>query len=113
MIGNLIRNVIGSKNSRELKRMSKIVEKINSFETEIQALSDTELQAKTAEFKERIEKGSSLEKILPEAFAVCREASVRVMGLRHFDVQMIGGITLRSEERRVGKECRSGWSPYH
>ena len=106
MIGNLIRNVIGSKNSRELKRMSKIVEKINSFETEIQALSDTELQAKTAEFKERIEKGSSLEKILPEAFAVCREASVRVMGLRHFDVQMIGGITLHEgaiAEMRTGE----------
>lgn len=106
MIGNLIRNVIGSKNSRELKRMSKTVEKINTYEAEFQALSDTELQAKTAEFKERIKKGSSLEKILPEAFAVCREASVRVMGLRHFDVQMIGGITLHEgaiAEMRTGE----------
>lgn len=106
MIGNLIRNVIGSKNSRELKRMSKIVEKINSLETEIQALSDAELQAKTAEFKQRLEKGTDLDKILPEAFAVCREASVRVMGMRHFDVQMIGGITLHEgaiAEMRTGE----------
>ncbi len=106
MIGNLIRNVIGSKNSRELKRMSKTVEKINSFEAEIQALSDTELQAKTTEFKERLEKGENLEGILPEAFAVCREASIRVMGLRHFDVQMIGGITLHEggiAEMRTGE----------
>lgn len=106
MIGNLIRNVIGSKNSRELKRMSKTVEKINTFEAEFQALSDAELQAKTAEFKERIEKGSDLDKILPEAFAVCREASIRVMGMRHFDVQMIGGITLHEggiAEMRTGE----------
>src|SRR5690554_1819876 len=106
MIGNLIRNVIGSKNSRELKRMSKIVDKINALEPQIQALSDTELQAKTAEFKERIEKGESLDKILPEAFAVCREASVRIMNMRHFDVQMIGGITLhegRIAEMRTGE----------
>lgn len=63
MIGNLIRNVIGSKNSRELKRMGKIVEKINSYEVQIQALSDTELKAKTEEFKQRIKEGASLEKI--------------------------------------------------
>lgn len=106
MIGNLIRNVIGSKNSRELKRMGKIVEKINSYEVQIQALSDTELKAKTEEFKQRIKEGASLEKILPEAFAVCREASIRVMGMRHFDVQMIGGITLHEgciAEMRTGE----------
>ncbi len=106
MMGNIFRKLFGSKNSRELKRMGKVVAQINTLEEALQALSDADLQAKTPEFKERIAAGESLNKVLPEAFAVCREASRRVMGMRHFDVQMIGGITLhegRIAEMRTGE----------
>ena len=105
MIASLIRKLIGSKNERELRRMGKIVNAINGFEAQLGALDDAALQAKTAEFRSRLEKGESLDQILPEAFAVVREASKRVMGMRHFDVQMIGGITLH--EGRVA-EMRTG-----
>src|SRR3546814_18537765 len=74
-----------------LKQLQRIVTSINALEPQMQALSDAELQAKTPEFRERIAKGESLDKVLPEAFAVCREASVRVFGMRHFDVQLVGG----------------------
>jgi len=106
MIGKLFRKIFGSKNSRELKRMGKIVARINTQEEDIKALSDDQLKAKSDEFRQRIEGGESLDSILPEAFAVCREASVRVMGMRHFDVQMIGGIALhegRISEMRTGE----------
>lgn len=106
MIGKLLQTVFGSKNGRELKRMGKIVARINALETSMEALSDQELSDKTPEFKQRIEKGESLDKILPEAFAVCREASRRVMSMRHFDTQLIGGITLhegRIAEMRTGE----------
>jgi len=106
MIGNLFRKVFGSKNSRELKRMGKIVAQINELEEGLKALSDADLKAKTAEFKQRYSDGESLDQLLPEAFAVCREASVRVMEMRHFDVQLIGGITLhegRIAEMRTGE----------
>lgn len=106
MIGNLFRKIFGSKNSRELKRMGKIVTRINALEEELQALSDEQLRAKTAEFRTALESGKTLDQILPEAFAVCREASRRVMGMRHFDVQLIGGITLhegRISEMRTGE----------
>ncbi|UZK04241.1 preprotein translocase subunit SecA [Venatoribacter cucullus] len=106
MIGNLFRKIFGSKNSRELKRMGKLVEQINAFETELQALSDTDLQARTPALRQRLTDGAGIDSILPEAFAVCREASRRVMGMRHFDVQMIGGITLhegRIAEMRTGE----------
>ena len=106
MIGNIFRKVFGSKNSRELKRMGKIVARINALEEEMKALSDEQLGAKTAEFREAFQKGKTLEALMPEAFAVCREASSRVMGMRHFDVQLIGGITLhegRIAEMRTGE----------
>jgi len=106
MIGNIFRKVFGSKNSRELKRMGKIVARINALEEDMKVLSDEQLGAKTGEFKEAIQKGKSLDDLLPEAFAVCREASRRVMGMRHFDVQLIGGISLhegRIAEMRTGE----------
>lgn len=94
MFTKIISTVIGTKNDRELKRMRKIVTKINSYESSIQALSDDELCQKTEEFKLRHQAGESLDKLLPEAFAVCREASKRVNGMRHYDVQLIGGMAL-------------------
>lgn len=94
MLSKIIGSVIGTKNERELKRMRKIVAKINAYEPTIQTLSDEELRQKTFEFKERHQQGESLDSILPEAFAVCREASIRVNGMRHYDVQLIGGMTL-------------------
>jgi preprotein translocase subunit SecA len=94
MFGNVLKGVFGSKNERELKKLQPLVEEINSLEPDFQALSDAQLQAKTGEFKERILQGESLEQLLPEAFAAVRETSVRVLGMRHFDVQLIGGIVL-------------------
>ena len=94
MLSKIIGGVVGTKNDRELKRMRKVVSKINAQEAAIQALSDEQLQQKTAEFKARHQNGESLDALLPEAFAVCREASLRVNGMRHYDVQLIGGITL-------------------
>ncbi|MDO5651763.1 MAG: preprotein translocase subunit SecA [Moraxella sp.] len=90
----MLAKLIGTKNDRELKRMRKIVDKVNAYEPEISALSDDELRQKTADFKTRHQNGESLDKLLPEAFAVCREASKRVNAMRHYDVQLIGGITL-------------------
>jgi preprotein translocase subunit SecA len=94
MFGTIIRKIVGSKNERELKRMWPIVEKINGLEPQIAALSDDQLRGKTAEFKERFARGESLDSLLPEAFAVCREAGKRVHNMRHFDVQLIGGMVL-------------------
>ncbi|MGD8985218.1 MAG: preprotein translocase subunit SecA, partial [Desulfobacteraceae bacterium] len=94
MIGKVVKGIFGSKNERELKRMAPMVETINRLEPQFQALSDTQIRAKTAEFKERLSRGESLEDLLPEAFAAVREASVRTLGMRHFDVQLIGGIVL-------------------
>ncbi|MGD2126597.1 MAG: preprotein translocase subunit SecA [Desulfobacteraceae bacterium] len=94
MIGKVIKGIFGSKNERELKRMAPIVEAINRLEPQYQALSDAEIQAKTAAFKERLSKGETLDDLLVEAFAAVREASVRVLGMRHFDVQLVGGIVL-------------------
>ncbi|HSB97369.1 MAG TPA: preprotein translocase subunit SecA [Spongiibacteraceae bacterium] len=106
MLGLMLKKVFGSKNDRELKRMGKLVAQINSFEQAIVALDDDALRAKTAEFKQRLQQGASLDDLLPEAFAVVREAGKRVLGMRHFDVQMIGGITLhegRIAEMRTGE----------
>ena len=105
MLASLIGGIFGTKNERELKRMRKIVDKINALEPTISALSDADLSAKTEEFKQRYKKGESLDKLMPEAFAVCREAGKRVMGMRHYDVQLIGGITLH--EGKVA-EMRTG-----
>ncbi|PKZ69444.1 preprotein translocase subunit SecA [Moraxella osloensis] len=106
MLGKMIGKVIGTKNDRELKRMRKLVDKINALEPKIQSLSDEALKQKTAEFKTQFAQGTSLDAILPEAFAVCREASSRVLGMRHYDVQLIGGITLHEgkiAEMRTGE----------
>ena len=94
MIGKVIKGIFGSKNERELKRIAPLVEAINRLEPEYQSLSDAQLQAKTAEFKERYGNDEPLDELLPEAFAAVREASVRVLGMRHFDVQLIGGVVL-------------------
>ncbi len=94
MIGLLIKKIIGSKNERELRRIRPLVEKINSLEKDIIHLSDNQLRSKTIEFKERIQRGEQLDDILPEAFAVVREAARRTLGERHYDVQLIGGIVL-------------------
>ncbi|OFV49143.1 preprotein translocase subunit SecA [Oligella sp. HMSC09E12] len=103
---SIIKKIIGSRNDRLLKQYRKIVAKINKLEPEMQALSDEQLAAKTTEFKERLAGGQSLDDILPGAFAVVREASVRVLGMRHFDVQLIGGLALHQgkiAEMRTGE----------
>ncbi|WP_298037487.1 preprotein translocase subunit SecA [uncultured Desulfuromonas sp.] len=94
MIGSLVRKIVGSKNERELKRMQPVVERINALEGEIATLSDQALASKTAEFRGRHQQGESLDDLLPEAFAVVREAGKRVLGMRHFDAQLIGGMVL-------------------
>lgn len=96
MIGSLLTKIFGSKNEREINKLRPIVETINSLEPKIQSLSDDELKSQTALFKERIERGESLDEILPEAFAVVREASLRTLNMRHFDVQLIGGMVLHA-----------------
>ena len=96
MISSLVRKVIGSKNDRELKRLWAVVAKINALEPQMQQLSDGDLQAKTEEFKQRYQRGETLDALLPEAFAVCREGGRRILGMRHFDVQLIGGMVLHS-----------------
>ncbi len=94
MIVDMVKKIIGSKNERELKRIQPIVDRINEFEPEIKKLTDDQLKGKSGEFKERLSKGETLDDILPEAFAVVREASVRILGMRHYDVQLVGGIVL-------------------
>ncbi|WP_392552134.1 preprotein translocase subunit SecA [Orbus wheelerorum] len=105
MLLKLLTQVFGSRNERVLKSMRKRVEKINALEPAMEALSDDELKAKTAEFKQRVAEGKSLDSLLEEAFAVVREASKRVFGMRHFDVQLIGGMVLN--ERCIA-EMRTG-----
>ncbi len=96
MIGNLIKKVVGSKNDRDIKKMQPLVALINSLEPDFEALSDEQLQAKTNEFRQRLAADESQEQLLPEAFSVVREASKRVLGLRPFDVQLIGGMVLNA-----------------
>ncbi|TWT17528.1 preprotein translocase subunit SecA [Luteimonas marina] len=106
MLNRLLTSVFGSRNDRLVKQLGGIVKKINALEPQMQALSDADLQAKTPEFRQRIANGESLDKVLPEAFAVCREASVRVLGLRHYDVQLVGGMVLhmgKIAEMRTGE----------
>lgn len=98
--------VFGTRNQRLLKHYNARVALINGFEAEISSLSDADLKAKTAEFKKRLADGKTLDDILPEAFAVVREASKRVLGMRHFDVQLIGGMVLHDgkiAEMRTGE----------
>jgi len=96
MVLNFFTKIFGTNNDRILKSLNPIVEQINELEPQMQALSDEEITQKTMEFKERVKKGETLDDILPEAFALVREASVRALGLRHFDVQLIGGIALHN-----------------
>jgi preprotein translocase subunit SecA len=106
MLASLIGGIFGTKNERELKRMRKNVEAINALEPTISVLSDAELSQKTVEFRQRYQQGETLDKLLPEAFAVCREAAKRVLGMRHYDVQLIGGMTLHEgkiAEMRTGE----------
>jgi preprotein translocase subunit SecA len=98
MFNTIIKSVFGSSNDRYVKSMGKIVNKINALEPMIEGLSDEALKAQTAKFREQLDNGSTLEEILPEAFATVREASKRVLGMRHFDVQLIGGIVLQRGE---------------
>ncbi len=94
MLGKVVKSIVGSRNDRLVKKKGKIVKKINALEPDFQKLSDAALQAKTQEFRERLDKGETLDQLLPEAFAAVREASCRVFGMRHFDVQLIGGMVL-------------------
>ena len=106
MISKLLTRVFGSRNERLLRQLERLVAKVNALEAEMQKLSDEALKAKTGEFQQRIAGGEALDKILPEAFAVCREASQRVMGMRHYDVQLIGGMVLhlgKIAEMRTGE----------
>jgi preprotein translocase subunit SecA len=106
MLNTLIKKMFGSRNERTLRRMEKTVSAINAFESQMQVLTDEQLAQKTAEFKSRFIAGETLDELLAEAFAVVREASVRTLGLRHFDVQLIGGMVLHEgniAEMRTGE----------
>ncbi|QFU02244.1 preprotein translocase subunit SecA [Halomonas sp. THAF5a] len=106
MINNLLRKVVGSKNDRDVKRMNRQVASVTALEADHEALDDAALQGRTAHFRERLEGNETLDALLPEAFATVREASRRVMGMRHFDVQMVGGLTLhrgRIAEMKTGE----------
>ena len=105
MLGSLFRKVFGSRNDRILKALFKKVNQINQLEPEFEALSDAELKDKTAEFRKRLNDGESLQDLLVEAFATVREASKRVFGMRHFDVQLVGGMVL--DENRIA-EMKTG-----
>ncbi|MDO9081370.1 MAG: preprotein translocase subunit SecA, partial [Desulfuromonadales bacterium] len=94
MFGNILKKVFGSQSERELKRLQPLVDQINALEAKTVALSDEQLRSKTDEFRGRLSQGETLDALLPEAFAVVREASRRVLGMRHFDTQLIGGMVL-------------------
>lgn len=106
MVTQILTKIFGTKHDREMKKIYPTVEIINSLEPKMAALTDDQLKAKTSEFQERLKKGETVDDILPEAFAVCREASKRVLGMRHYDVQLIGGIVLNRgniAEMRTGE----------
>ncbi len=106
MVTKILAKLIGTKHDREMKKIQPLVDQVNSFESAIKALTDDQLKAKTPEFKERLLKGATVDDILPEAFAVCREAASRVLGMRHYDVQIIGGVVLHRgqiAEMRTGE----------
>src|SRR6185436_10374232 len=96
MIQTLLAKVIGTQNERDLKRLRPLVDEVGALEPAIKALSDEKLRAKTAEFRQRLGQGETLDDLLPEAFAVVREAGRRMLSMRHFDVQLIGGAALHS-----------------
>ncbi|WP_406665954.1 preprotein translocase subunit SecA [Gallaecimonas sp. GXIMD1310] len=106
MFTQFLTKIIGSRNDRTIKRLGKVVARINALEPQYEAMDDDALRAKTAEFRSRLDKGETLDDILPEAFALVREASKRIFGMRHFDVQMIGGMVLHQgkiAEMRTGE----------
>ena len=106
MLISTVKKIFGTRNDRELKRMGKVVTRINALEESLQDLDDAALKAKTTEFRGRLADGETLDQLLPEAFAVVREAGVRALGMRHFDVQLIGGMTLHDgkiAEMRTGE----------
>ncbi|EWH11210.1 preprotein translocase subunit SecA [Catenovulum agarivorans DS-2] len=106
MITKILTSIFGSRNDRFIKKLNKVVTQINGLEASLEALSDDELKAKTEEFRKRLAEGETLDSLLPEAFAVCREASKRVLGMRHFDVQLLGGMVLHQgkiAEMRTGE----------
>ena len=103
---SLLKNMFGNKNKRDLKALQPMLKKVNALADTMKALSDEELKAKTPYFKEKIAEGIKLEKLLPEAYAVVREASSRILKMRHFDVQIVGGIALfqgRIAEMKTGE----------
>ncbi|MCW8909337.1 MAG: preprotein translocase subunit SecA, partial [Gammaproteobacteria bacterium] len=106
MVARLLRKIIGSRNDRQVKKYQKVVDQINKLEADFQALSDEDLANKTVEFRQRLDKGESLDDLLKEAFATVREAGKRSLGMRHFDVQLIGGMALHNgkiAEMRTGE----------
>ncbi len=106
MIGTVLKKIFGTKNEREIKKVQTLVDRINTLEPQTAALSDVQLRSRTDEFKKRLEEGETLDDLLPEAFAAVREASKRTLGMRHFDVQLIGGIVLHQgkiAEMRTGE----------
>src|SRR3569833_1609441 len=105
MIAKLLSKVFGSRNERLVKRMHGTVQEINALEPAIAKLSDAELRAKTDEFRKRVTDGATVDSLLPEAFAVAREAGKRVMGMRHFDVQLIGGMVLHQGKFAELRTC--------
>ena len=106
MFSKILQNMFGTEHERQIKKLQPIVDQINALEPQLEGLSDEALVAKTAEFKNRLNEGATLDDILPEAFAVCREASKRVLGMRHYDVQLIGGMVIHQgtiAEMRTGE----------
>src|SRR5262245_2241015 len=106
MLDTLLKKFVGSNNDREVKKIQPLVQKINDLESQISTLSDEQLRSKTADFRQRFANGETLQEILPEAFAVVRETGKRVLNMRHFDVQLIGGVVLhqgRISEMKTGE----------
>jgi len=106
MLSKIVKNIFGSRNDRIIKNLSQRVPRINQLEPDLQALGDEQLKAKTGEFRQRFADGETLEQLLDEAFAVCREAAVRVLGMRHYDVQLVGAMILNNNqitEMRTGE----------
>src|SRR5881296_1500849 len=106
LLDTLLAKVVGTQNERELKRLRPIVAQVNAFESSIQPLSDDQLRGKTIEFRQRLANGETLDELLPEAFAVVREAGRRVLNMRHFDVQIIGGTVLHAPAWLLAKGAK-------
>src|SRR5437899_11646005 len=106
MLDTLVKKFVGSRNDREIKKIQPLVAKINDIEPHRSSITDQQLQAKTPEFKQRFENGETLEELIPDVFAVVREAGKRILNMRHFDVQLIGGVVLhqgRISEMKTGE----------